>query len=257
MSTAARSSRPSRPGSGCPTPTSPAGARPGVPPRRPGRGPPDAGLPVIVPEATYFATVDVGGVQPDGDGLAFCRSLPERAGVVAVPTVVFYDPAHADLGRHLVRFAFCKRDEVLGEAVERWRLARRRDMRIAAVQHDIVWEDREANFERLAPKIARRGRRRRRVRAAHRDLLHRLLDDAGHRRARGRAVVAVPRRAGRRARGLGGRHLPGGRRRRGTTLPYNSLRPRRARRHGAPLPQAAPVHPRRRARALPGRARSR
>jgi N-succinyldiaminopimelate aminotransferase len=81
----------------------------------------DGGLPVISPEATYFATVDVRPVQPDGDGLAFCRSLPERAGVVAVPTVVFYDPAHAHLGRHLVRFAFCKRDEVLAEAVERLR----------------------------------------------------------------------------------------------------------------------------------------
>jgi N-succinyldiaminopimelate aminotransferase len=81
----------------------------------------EAGLPVISPEATYFATVDVRPVQPDGDGLAFCRSLPERAGVVAVPTVVFYDPEHAHLGRHLVRFAFCKRDEVLAEAVERLR----------------------------------------------------------------------------------------------------------------------------------------
>jgi N-succinyldiaminopimelate aminotransferase len=81
----------------------------------------DAGLPVIIPEATYFATVDVRPVQPDGDGLAFCRSLPERAGVVAVPTVLFYDPVHAHLGRHLVRFAFCKRDEVLGEAVQRLR----------------------------------------------------------------------------------------------------------------------------------------
>ena len=79
----------------------------------------EAGLPVVSPEATYFATVDVRGVQPDGDGLAFCRSLPERAGVVAVPTVVFYSPAHAHLGRHLVRFAFCKSDAVLAEAVQR------------------------------------------------------------------------------------------------------------------------------------------
>jgi N-succinyldiaminopimelate aminotransferase len=78
-----------------------------------------AGLPMIVPEATYFGTVDVGGVQSDGDGLAFCRTLPARAGVVAVPTVVFYDPAHAELGRSLVRFAFCKSDAVLGEAVRR------------------------------------------------------------------------------------------------------------------------------------------
>jgi N-succinyldiaminopimelate aminotransferase len=85
------------------------------------RGLAEAGLPAISPEATYFATVDVRPVQPDGDGLAFCRALPERAGVVAVPTGVFYSPEHAHLGRHLVRFAFCKSDEVLGEAVERLR----------------------------------------------------------------------------------------------------------------------------------------
>lgn len=83
------------------------------------RGLAGAGLPVVSPEATYFATVDVRPVQPDGDGLAFCRALPARAGVVAVPTGVFYGPEHAHLGRHLVRFAFCKSDEVLGEAVRR------------------------------------------------------------------------------------------------------------------------------------------
>ena len=81
----------------------------------------EGGLPVFEPEATYFATVDVRSVQPDGDGLAFCRSLPERAGVVGIPTGVFYDPAHAHLGRHLVRFAFCKGDDVLAEAVQRLR----------------------------------------------------------------------------------------------------------------------------------------
>jgi N-succinyldiaminopimelate aminotransferase len=79
----------------------------------------DAGLPVITPQATYFATVDVRPVQPDGDGLAFCRDLPQRAGVVAIPIGPFYDSAEARLGRHLVRFAFCKRDEVLAEAVGR------------------------------------------------------------------------------------------------------------------------------------------
>ncbi|WP_222264248.1 pyridoxal phosphate-dependent aminotransferase [Modestobacter marinus] len=78
-----------------------------------------AGLPVVSPQATYFATVDVRPVQLDGDGWAFCRSLPERAGVVAIPTVVFYEPADADLGRHLVRFAFCKTDDVLAEAAQR------------------------------------------------------------------------------------------------------------------------------------------
>ena len=40
-------------------------------------------------------------------------------------TVVFYDPAHAHLGRHLVRFAFCKRDEVLDEALTRLQSLRR------------------------------------------------------------------------------------------------------------------------------------
>jgi N-succinyldiaminopimelate aminotransferase len=78
-----------------------------------------AGLPVVSPQATYFAVVDVRPVQPDGDGLAFCRSLPARAGVVAVPIGGFYAPQDEHLGRHLVRFAFCKRDEVLAEAVER------------------------------------------------------------------------------------------------------------------------------------------
>ncbi|SDG86590.1 pyridoxal phosphate-dependent aminotransferase [Klenkia brasiliensis] len=74
----------------------------------------EAGLPVISPEATYFATVRV-----DGDGLAFCRELPHRVGVVAVPMSAFYLAQHAELGRDLVRFAFCKRPEVLAEAVRR------------------------------------------------------------------------------------------------------------------------------------------
>jgi N-succinyldiaminopimelate aminotransferase len=75
-----------------------------------------AGFDVFLPEGTYFATVDI---RPVGgtDGFEFCRSLPERCGVVAVPSSVFYeDPAD---GRHLVRFAFCKRMEVLTEAAER------------------------------------------------------------------------------------------------------------------------------------------
>ena len=75
-----------------------------------------AGFEVFVPQGTYFATVDIRSVGGD-DGLEFCRSLPERCGVVAVPSSVFYeDPA---TGRHLVRFAFCKRTDVLTEAAER------------------------------------------------------------------------------------------------------------------------------------------
>jgi N-succinyldiaminopimelate aminotransferase len=75
-----------------------------------------AGFEVFVPQGTYFATVDIRSVGGD-DGLEFCRALPSRCGVVAIPSSVFYeDPA---TGRHLVRFAFCKRTDVLTEAAER------------------------------------------------------------------------------------------------------------------------------------------
>ncbi len=76
----------------------------------------EAGFDIRVPAATYFVTADV---RPFGhaDGVAFCRELPHDRGVVAVPTSVFYDdPA---LGRHLVRFAFCKDVELLDQAVGR------------------------------------------------------------------------------------------------------------------------------------------
>ncbi len=78
----------------------------------------DAGFAVLASDGTYFVTADI---TPLGghDGLEFCRTLPERCGVVAVPTQVFYD--HQGAGRHLVRFAFCKRPEVIDEAARRLR----------------------------------------------------------------------------------------------------------------------------------------
>jgi N-succinyldiaminopimelate aminotransferase len=76
-----------------------------------------AGFTTYVPEATYFITVDIRWVEPDGDGMAFCRALPERCGVVAIPNEVFY--ARPEYGKHLVRFACCKRLEVLDEAATR------------------------------------------------------------------------------------------------------------------------------------------
>jgi len=76
-----------------------------------------AGFEVFPTSGTYFVTVDIRPVQPDGDGMAFCRALPHRCGVVAIPNEVFYANKHE--GRHLVRFAFCKRAEVLDEAVRR------------------------------------------------------------------------------------------------------------------------------------------
>jgi N-succinyldiaminopimelate aminotransferase len=69
------------------------------------------GYDVIRPEATYFTTVDVGT-----DAVEFCRDLPRRAGVVAIPSSVFYD---SEAGDHYVRFAFCKRPDVLAEALTR------------------------------------------------------------------------------------------------------------------------------------------
>lgn len=75
-----------------------------------------AGFEVFTPSGTYFTTVDIRSIG-ESDGRAFCLELPERVGVVAIPSVVFYDAVEE--GRHLVRFAFCKQDHVLDAAVER------------------------------------------------------------------------------------------------------------------------------------------
>ncbi|MFV2099908.1 pyridoxal phosphate-dependent aminotransferase [Micromonospora sp. LOL_024] len=83
----------------------------------------EAGFDVLAPEGTYFVTADITAVGGH-DGVEFCRTLPERCGVVAVPTQVFYDDSEA--GRRLIRFAFCKRPEVLTEAVARLRGAQQR-----------------------------------------------------------------------------------------------------------------------------------
>ncbi|MFD7959979.1 pyridoxal phosphate-dependent aminotransferase [Streptomyces zaomyceticus] len=75
-----------------------------------------AGFAVYRPAGTYFVTTDIRPLGAE-DGFAFCRSLPERAGVVAIPNAVFYDDREA--GAPFVRFAFCKKTEVLEEAVSR------------------------------------------------------------------------------------------------------------------------------------------
>ena len=74
------------------------------------------GIEVSVPAGTYFVVADAAALGAD-DALAFCRRLPHVAGVVAVPVQVFCDDVVAY--RSLVRFAFCKRPEVLAEAVHR------------------------------------------------------------------------------------------------------------------------------------------
>ncbi|WP_020496014.1 pyridoxal phosphate-dependent aminotransferase [Sciscionella marina] len=78
----------------------------------------DAGFGVLSSQGTYFICADV---RPLGftDGAQLCWSLPERAGVAAVPVEAFTDEPGP--WRSLVRFAFCKRDEVLDEGIARLR----------------------------------------------------------------------------------------------------------------------------------------
>ena len=75
-----------------------------------------AGFTVYEPQGTYFITTDIRSLG-ETDGMAFCRALPERFGIVAIPAVVLYDDVVE--GGPLVRFAYCKRTEVLEEAIAR------------------------------------------------------------------------------------------------------------------------------------------
>ncbi|MBV5246536.1 pyridoxal phosphate-dependent aminotransferase [Mycolicibacterium sp. PAM1] len=80
----------------------------------------DIGFDVFDSFGTYFLTVDPRPLGYD-DSTSFCAQLPEQVGVAAIPMSAFCDPAAAHAGewKHLVRFAFCKRDETLDEAIRR------------------------------------------------------------------------------------------------------------------------------------------
>ena len=80
------------------------------------RGLEKVGFNVRVPAGTYFVLADIRPLGWDDD-VAFCRMLPERVGVAAVPPTAFY--VNKQAGRHLVRFAFSKTLDVLDEAVRR------------------------------------------------------------------------------------------------------------------------------------------
>src|SRR6476659_5579446 len=75
---------------------------------------------------TYFLCADPRPLGYD-NSTEFCAQLPERAGVAAIPMSAFCDPGadHADAWNHLVRFAFCKRDETLDEAISRLSVLRK------------------------------------------------------------------------------------------------------------------------------------
>ena len=75
----------------------------------------EAGLEPLPCEGTYFVSADIRGVggRDDAD---FCRMLTERAGVAAVPVSAFYAAGDTAAPRHLARFCFCKKSEVLEAA---------------------------------------------------------------------------------------------------------------------------------------------
>ena len=78
----------------------------------------DAGFEVIAPQGGYFTVADASALG-GADAAAFCRALPDKAGVVAIPLEAFVSAEHRGDYSGLVRFAACKRVEVLEEAARR------------------------------------------------------------------------------------------------------------------------------------------
>ena len=72
---------------------------------------------VLPTHGTYFLTADFAPLGFVGDDVAFCRHITEKAGVTAIPVSAFYEQPGAP--RHYARFAFCKRPEVLQQAIDR------------------------------------------------------------------------------------------------------------------------------------------
>ncbi|AEV73195.1 aspartate/tyrosine/aromatic aminotransferase [Mycolicibacterium rhodesiae NBB3] len=80
----------------------------------------DIGFEVHDSYGTYFVCADPRPLGYD-DSATFCAELPEKTGVAAIPMSAFCDPhgPHFAQWNHLVRFAFCKRDDTLDEAIRR------------------------------------------------------------------------------------------------------------------------------------------
>jgi N-succinyldiaminopimelate aminotransferase len=78
----------------------------------------ELGFRVFQPDGTYYVVADITPLGFDDD-LAFCRMLPEKAGVAAIPCSVFWKDRHS--GRHLIRFCFAKKEETLHEGIDRLR----------------------------------------------------------------------------------------------------------------------------------------
>lgn len=79
-----------------------------------------AGFDVSTPAGSYFTVADVrSALRPGEDAADFCRALPERVGVAAIPLTAFVSDAHRPDYATLVRFAACKRTDVIAEAAGR------------------------------------------------------------------------------------------------------------------------------------------
>ena len=78
----------------------------------------EAGFSISSPQGSYFIVADAAALGYN-DGVAFARALPDLAGVVGVPITAFCLPENRAEYASLVRFAFCKKADVLSEAVGR------------------------------------------------------------------------------------------------------------------------------------------
>jgi aspartate/methionine/tyrosine aminotransferase len=98
----------------------------------------EVGLSVLPTAGTYFITTDFTPLGFNGDDVAFCRHITEQAGVTAIPVSAFYE--EPDAPRHYARFAFCKRPEVLDEALTRLKrhFGTRSPMRAGAESGDLT-----------------------------------------------------------------------------------------------------------------------
>jgi N-succinyldiaminopimelate aminotransferase len=80
-----------------------------------------AGFKVFKPQGSYFIMADWRGVAPSRiqDDLQFARWLTTEVGVACIPPSIFYQDSDKHLGKHLARFAVCKKDETLAAAAEK------------------------------------------------------------------------------------------------------------------------------------------
>jgi N-succinyldiaminopimelate aminotransferase len=81
----------------------------------------DIGFGILPCGGTYFLTVDFSRLDPGSGAEAFCRRMTVEAGVAAIPVSAFYHTGAPAVPDSLIRFCFCKRREVLEEALQHLR----------------------------------------------------------------------------------------------------------------------------------------